>query len=240
MRPPRVAICPAPDDCPGYYLPANLPPGHPCYDRLVPCACTLSRQAKLLKAELPARYHAMTFETFRVEEGNRQALELATRFARDPWGNGWYWLVLIGANGRGKTHLAAAIVNAVLDRGELAYFESVPALLDYLRAGYGSQNEGFDRRLDRVKDAPVLILDDLGAEVHTQTDTPYDSTWAQDKLYQVLDHRLVCELPSVITTNVPLDMLAPRLSSRLQDKQAARVRALKTDDKRKAADGQRL
>lgn len=175
----------------------------------------------------------MTFETFRVEDGNRETVELAHQLAGDPWGQGWYWLVLIGANGRGKTHLALAVANDLLDRGEPVYFEEVPALLDYWRAGYNAPDDDFDRRLARVKDAPVLVLDDLGAECAGRVDTPYDSTWAQDKLYQVMDYRLVSELPTVITTNVPLDMLSPRLSSRLQDRLAARVRAPKTGDRRK-------
>jgi len=42
-------------------------------------------------------------------------------------------------NSRDKTHLAAAIVNALLARSEPTYFENVPELLDYLRAGYNVQ-----------------------------------------------------------------------------------------------------
>jgi DNA replication protein DnaC len=164
MRPLRIPVCPSPGNCPGFYLPANLPSDHPQANRLVPCACMLSRQAKTIQTELAPSLRAMTFETFRPEEalnttGNRTALERARQFAADPWGQGWYWLVLIGSNGRGKTHLAAAAVNALLARGEPSYFENVPELLDYLRAGYSSQSgEDFERRMARVKDAPVLVL----------------------------------------------------------------------------------
>jgi DNA replication protein DnaC len=237
MRPARIPVCPSPGDCPGYYLPANLPPDHPLAAQWVPCACTLARQAARIKATLPQKYQAMTFEAFQVEDGNREAFELARRFAANPWGQGWYWLVLIGANGRGKTHLAAAVTNVLLDRGEPVCFEVVPELLDYLREGYGQSGVGddFDKRFARVKDATVLVLDDLGAQSQGRADTPYAVTWAEDKLYQLFDYRLVNERPTVVTTNIPLNGLPPRLASRLQDRQAARVKALTTGDRRKQA-----
>ena len=233
MRPLRIPICPAPGDCPGFYLPAmpDVPPDHPLANRLIPCACTLARQAGAIRAGLAPLLRAMTFEAFQTEEGNRAALERAQQFASDPWGQGWYWLVLIGSNGRGKTHLAAAVVNALLARGEPARFENVAELLDYLRAGYSAQgDEDFDRRLARLKDAPVLVLDDLGAEAgHT---APFEVSWAQDKIYQILDHRLVEQQPTIVTTNLPLNRLPQRIASRLQDRRAARVIAITTGDRR--------
>ena len=64
MRPPRILDCPGPD-CPGAYRASNLPPDHPWADRLVPCACTLRRQADQLKRQLPAEIRRMRFESFR-------------------------------------------------------------------------------------------------------------------------------------------------------------------------------
>jgi DNA replication protein DnaC len=54
-----------------------------------------------------------------------------------------------------------------------------------------------------------LILDDLGAHASTP--------WAQEKLFQLLNHRYNAQLPTVITTNQRLEELDPRLRSRLQD-----------------------
>lgn len=231
MRPLRIPICPAPGDCPGFYLPANVPPGHPQANRLVPCACTLSRQARAVQAELSPLLRAMTFEAFHVEDNNCTAIERAQQFASDPWGQGWYWLVLIGSNGRGKTHLAAAVINSLLARGEPARFENVAGLLDHLRAGYAAHaDEDFERRLAKIKNAPVLVLDDLGAEAGQNA--PFEVSWAQDKVYQLLDHRLVEQLPTIVTTNLPLNKLPQRIASRLQDRHAARVIAITTDDKR--------
>ncbi len=53
------------------------------------------------------------------------------------------------------------------------------------------------------------MLDDLG----TQNATP----WAAEKLYQIINYRYVNRLPTIVTTNVELDDIDGRVSSRLQD-----------------------
>lgn len=63
----------------------------------------------------------------------QEVLNLCTHFAEKPQG----WIVLAGTYGCGKTHLAAAIANAVATRNENeveAMFVVVPDLLDHLRA----------------------------------------------------------------------------------------------------------
>jgi DNA replication protein DnaC len=118
--------------------------------------------------------------------------------------------VLVGASGCGKTHIAAAVANRCLERGIPALFVVVPDLLDHLRAAYKPDAEvGYDQLFEQVRNAPVLILDDLG----TQSATP----WAQEKLFQVINHRFNARLPTVVTTNVPLNKFDDRLRTRLGD-----------------------
>src|SRR5207248_1253856 len=62
----------------------------------------------------------------------RAAHEAATAFSNDPE----KWLVFVGDGGRGKTHLAAAIKNDRMSRGQPALFMTVPDLLQYLRQTY--------------------------------------------------------------------------------------------------------
>ena len=69
----------------------------------------------------------------------------------------------------------------------------------------------------------------MGTEA--QFSVPYEVTWAQDKLYQIFDHRLVWEMPTIITTNVPLDYLPARIASRLQNRQSARVAVIQGDSR---------
>jgi DNA replication protein DnaC len=153
----------------------------------------------------------------------RWAYEEANAFAQHPDG----WLLIKGGYGCGKTHLAAAIANACVERGQPVLFKTVPDLLDHLRATYGpSSPTHFDETFERVRTAPVLILDDLGTESST--------AWAQEKLFQIFNHRYNLRLPTVITTNHELEEISLRLRSRLADPDVTRIVAITAPDYRRA------
>jgi len=212
----------SPDVCPVCggtgWISYNVPVGHPQFGKLLRCTCQLpeleAQQLDRLRRLSNMQYlERMTFDTF-IPEGQgrnekqrtslRIAYDKAMAFARKPQG----WLLLRGGYGCGKTHLAAAIANECIAQGRPVLFVNVPDLLDHLRATFGPESEiSFDQRFDQVRDAPVLILDDLG----TQNATP----WAQEKLYQIFNHRYNAQLPTVITTNQDLSDIDPRLRSRL-------------------------
>ncbi|MDD5093906.1 MAG: ATP-binding protein [Dehalococcoidia bacterium] len=128
----------------------------------------------------------------------------ARAFADKPEG----WLVLTGPSGCGKTHTAAAIANHCLKRGSPTFWTIVPDFLDHLRATFSPNSDvNYDSLFERVKNAPLLVLDDLG----THSSTP----WAEEKLFQVLNHRFNAQLPTVVTA-ITLDNLDERLQTRLR------------------------
>lgn len=162
-----------------------------------------------------AHYAHCRFDTFRADLAGvapahlrslQIALNAAYHYALDPIG----WLVLTGGLGCGKTHLAAAIGHERVAAGDQVLFVTVPDLLDHLRSTFGPTSEiGYDALFDRLKTAPLLILDDLGAE--------NTSAWAREKLYQLINHRYTTRLATIITTNLDSELLDARLRSRLQD-----------------------
>ena len=133
------------------------------------------------------------------------ARDCALKFAEAPCD----WLLYTGRYGTGKTHLAAAIANYALSHGREVIFQPVPDLLDRLRMGYGNTEDSYEDRFDRYRTVPLLILDDLGA----QSPTP----WAEEKLYQIINHRYVNKLPTVVTSNVNMRDWDGRIASRLRD-----------------------
>jgi DNA replication protein DnaC len=198
----------------------DVGPDDPNFGRAVPCSCRA--------VELEARRHEQlmhfsqlgglaenTFATF-IPEGHglneakrrnlRIAFETALAFAEKPQG----WLVLKGGYGCGKTHLAAAIANHRLAQGSPVLFVNTPDLLDHLRGAYSpNATTGYDKRFEQVRTAGLLVLDDLGMQSNTE--------WAQEKLYQIFNYRYNARLPTVITTNVELESLEPRIRSRVVD-----------------------
>jgi DNA replication protein DnaC len=151
----------------------------------------------------------------RAQEQFGRAFQAAGAFAADPQG----WLVLSGPSGSGKTHLAAAIVNQRVRLGQPALYLTVPDLLDRIRASF-SPDSGipYDEFFDHVKNAPLLVLDDLGV----QSATP----WAREKLDQLLTSRFNAELPTVVVSIIPLEQLDDRLRTRLTDSRLCHVYVL--------------
>jgi DNA replication protein DnaC len=136
----------------------------------------------------------------------------AQEFAEFPRG----WLVITGTYGCGKTHLAASIGNYRKGMGDDPVFVVVPDLLDHLRATFSpSSSTSYDEMFNRVKSAPLLILDDLG----TQSATP----WAREKLYQIFNERYNAKLPTVITMSSNLEDLDARIRSRMLDTRVCRI-----------------
>jgi DNA replication protein DnaC len=220
----QFAIRNTPDPCPickgRGYLVYDVPAGDPNFNRVVPCRCTEAKIAaeharQMRTVSNLGGLDRMTFDNFLPDgvglpEAIRRALhnayEISLGYARDPDG----WLVLLGGYGSGKTHLAAAIANHNIALGRPAMFVVVPDLLDHLRAAYGPNSElGFDERMETIRETPLLILDDLGA--HNST------AWAQEKLFQIINHRYNARLATVVTSNLRLDEIDPRISSRLAD-----------------------
>lgn len=218
MRAAQATPCPI---CGGAgFLRRDVPVDHPDFGRAIPCDCKTreTQQASLndlRKGSGLAPLSQMTFETFRPDgiglnpdrrKNLREAFETARRFARDARG----WLLLKGGYGSGKTHLAAAIANDRLARGEPVLFVVVPDLLDHLRATFAPTSRmTYDDRFEAIRSTPFLILDDLGAQSAT--------AWAQEKLFQLLNHRYNAQLTTVITMNRELEEIDPRLRSRLGD-----------------------
>ena len=218
------------------WISADVPVGDPRFGKLWPCPHRQSEtrhavSQKLWDALGPLRH--MTLESFSLEghavtAEQRTSLEIAAAHVSDFIKQPVKWLLIQGTYGCGKTHLAAAIANALLIVGTPVVFVNVPDLLDYLRGAYSPHaEETYDQRFNEVRDAPVLILDDLG----TQNATP----WAEEKLYQILNARYVNKRPTVITTNLDLDELDPRLRSRLSDLDLVRKAPISAPDFRRSA-----
>jgi DNA replication protein DnaC len=210
----------------------RLPSGELDYSRVVPCQCAKSEQDSERRARLQ-RYSNLgpltrfTFENL-IQEGRignpqsqerfRRAYQATKAFAAEPKG----WLVLSGPSGSGKTHLAAAIVNERISRGFPAFYVTTPDLLDHLRASFNPASEvPYDEFFDQVRQAPLLVLDDLGMQSGT--------SWAKEKLDQLLTSRFNGELPSVIVAMTPVEQLEERLRTRLTDPRLCQVYVLEEE-----------
>ena len=197
----------------------RVPVGHPDFGEAFPCRCqqphdTDQRSDALRRYSNLGALRRTTFEDTRPEgllpdaAGKslfRVALAAAVSFAENPEG----WLVLVGPSGSGKTHLAVAVANRCIDRGLPTYFIVAADLLDHLRATYAPDSDvSYDELFDQVRNAPILVLDDLSAQ--------YATPWAQEKLFQIISHRFNESLPTIITVRGLLERLDEGLRTRME------------------------
>jgi DNA replication protein DnaC len=182
-------------------------------------------------------------EPFADPASFRKASETAKIYSAEPAG----WLVIHGPSGVGKTHLAAAVANHALRLGKLCKFVFVPEFLDRLRASldeggahprlawevqdpavarsvstgaeHAPGTANFEELLALAATAPLLVLDDLGAQSST--------LWADEKLRQIISHRFDNRLPTVFTTRLAPETMDDWLRSRLTDPSFVRLLNIK-------------
>lgn len=203
--------------------------------RATRCEC---RRVELLphlvsSAGIPPRYQGCTLENF--TEGNAQlvrAKSLCRRyvetFLREDGSFRETGLVLIGAPGVGKTHLAVAVLKELMRRFTLrGLFVDFTSLIHEIQSTFDpTSSDSQHRLLEPVMDAELLVLDELGARKPT--------AWVTDVLYLVMNGRYTRRLPTLFTTNFTLSSGAPQevaldtmpVANRLREPLSNRIPAL--------------
>lgn len=138
------------------------------------------------------------FSSFIVNEYNEKNLRLCKRYA-----SGFkemlsknQGLLMWGDVGTGKSFSAACIANFLMDNKYPVIMTSFVKLLETFRKNDGAESE-FYAAIRRV---PLVIFDDLGTE--------RDTSFAIEKIYNIVDTRYRSGLPMIVTTNLSLqDMM---------------------------------
>lgn len=106
---------------------------------------------------------------------------------------GGHGLLLYGNVGTGKTYAAASVANALIDRDYSVLMTNFSRITNDLQESF----EGRNKKIDKLNNNDLLIIDDLAAE--RQTD------YMNEIIYSVIDARYRINKPFIITTNLSLD-----------------------------------
>lgn len=121
--------------------------------------------------------------------------------------------------GSGKTMLACCLLNEVVKRYDVSVkFINVLDYLELTKKGYSSMEDKEEKQ--SILGASVLVLDDIGVEV--------SKGWVDTTLYQLINFRYSSKLPTIITSNLPLEEL--KIDDRIKDRINARCIELKIPD----------
>lgn len=109
-----------------------------------------------------------------------------------------------GYSGRGKTCASVAVLAELVTQKYSVAYVYIPEWLKLLRTAYQHQEMGSDAPTEEDVQEPllgkeVLLLEDLGAEEKV---TP----WVRSQVRYIIHKRFVDQLPTIITTNLPLEI----------------------------------
>lgn len=147
----------------------------------------------LNESNLGERFKGRTFASFDAKR-DREAFDACSKYAKaeNLLGLQRNSLLIAGGYGSGKTHLAAAVTQALTDRGISVLFGTAIEHFDRIRDDF--EHTGLNKYIAKMKAANVLVIDDLGKEKK--------SDWTKQVLFDVVNYRYEHKLPIIITTNL--------------------------------------
>lgn len=208
------------------------------------CRCrTEEQRARLFAAaHIPCRYEHCSFANYHPVPGNGaqlQAFSYAFKLAEE-YPAVERGLLFMGPVGTGKTHLSAAILRGLIEKGVPCLFYEFGALLKEIQNSYNPVSQTSELKvLAAVYETEVLVLDELGASKPTD--------WVRDTMTQIIGKRYNDKKLTVFTTNY-LDARRAPTDETLEDRVGVRLRSrlyemcrtvhIEGDDYRKHLDAQ--
>lgn len=157
------------------------------------------------------RYLQAGFKNFQMRLGSENVFKVSQYYVDKFETFGRESLLLWGEPGNGKTHLAAAIHNALRAKGLVVVFVSMPDLLSKIKATFNRNNKESEEQILRALSiCDLLIIDDLGAEK--------TSDWVEETIFKIIDNRYRRNKPILATSNMAPKELPEQIGKRSNDR----------------------
>lgn len=178
------------------------------------CQCFKSALAKSAfeSSGLGSLLKDQSFDTFDLSyyldnrqnyENMKLTLEKCKEYAAS-FGSNSGSLIFIGATGLGKTHISTSIARVVIEKGFDVVYDSAPNVFNDFNKEQFKDENGLT---DKYFDCSLLILDDLGTEMHT--------AFTMSCLYNLINTRLNKGKSTIINTNLSPEELRKTYTDRI-------------------------
>ncbi|WP_051299096.1 ATP-binding protein [Marinobacterium litorale] len=171
-------------------------------------------EQRISSSLIPDKYLTRSFDNYRVEtDAQGRALETTRRFAEhfDQFQRTGAGLIMIGRPGTGKTHLACAIANALIEKGATVLFVTVSKMIRRIRETYRRDSEYTEQQMiDSLRDVDLLIIDEVGIQRGTESE--------EHLLFEVLNERNSVFGPTIILSNLTVEEIKAYVGERALDR----------------------
>ena len=185
------------------------------------CECVKELTAKIDLAELNsyAPVSNSGFENFNLDyyknitdengksiyEKQKKILNYLTAYSAD-FGAHSPNLFMFGRTGLGKTHLALASAATIIKKYFYVIYGTAGNIFaDLEKEKFKDENGKYS--LNKLINADLLIIDDLGAE--------FPSAFTKSAVHNIIESRLLAGKPMIITTNLDIDGINERYGERI-------------------------
>lgn len=164
---------------------------------------------------IPARFAERSFDDYQaIEPGQKVVLAICRRFAGE-WPDNLAAgtsLVFTGGPGTGKTHLAAAIANSVIERNLASVvFGTVSTLLRRIKSTYAKDSQSSEQRaIDELIGPELLVFDEVGVQVGSEHERLL--------MFDILNGRYQELRPTILVSNLNAEALESLLGQRVMDR----------------------
>lgn len=207
------------DKCPGLERCSNQVRGHVAHlvytgssveTVMVPCSKWIAEQQQLKREKyikshyIPKLTFSASFEDLDHDEGRADAIEAVIRFCLTvlPGNAGTKGIYLYGPFGVGKSYIMGAAAMELAKRDIHSLMIYTPDFFREIKSAI--HDHSLEEKIRAIKEVPVLILDDIGAEMV--------SPWIRDEiLAPVMQHRVHEYLPTLFTSNYDYTLLEEHL-----------------------------
>lgn len=210
-------------DCPICQDKGYIEPG-------VLCSCFQRERLDALfhRSGMSEAMRSFTFENFETRYyDNADDMEQKVRWCKQfVWqiqqGECEQCLFLTGGVGRGKTHLSAAIANAVMEQGCTVLYRRAADLFELIRQYRFEENrQKYEDLMEQLRSCDLLVIDDLGAERTTE--------FVVEQLVILLEERNYRKKPWIISSNLSINEIIQVYNDRTADRILDRAMLFKLD-----------
>jgi len=239
---PREAVCPKHGDYTSTGIRFKVGRGREVWSQCPGCAqeraqaeaeaAELEKQERerarleemLGRAAIPVRFIGRSFDNYRADTpGQRAALTAAREFVEnfERHARTGESLLMLGNAGTGKSHLASAILQAIMP-AHCGLYATAADVIEMVRETWRRDSERSQGRvLHMLATVPLLVIDEVGVQYGTESE--------QNTLFQIIDRRYRDRRPLILMANLQSSELQQLLGDRVFDRLREVSKVLKFD-----------